>query len=140
MASCIWVLPAHRKCLHACHALAHLQGSFSRARQIVIQVSADSLHYGNKLVVEGKYNRRMFFPMIQVADGAGVVVDCGRDVTGYRPGDRVVTHHATSWIDGRLAGASTWTGLESIIAGMLAEYVALNEEGAVAAPSYLSGK
>ena len=111
MASCIWVLPAYRKCVHACHALAHSQRSSSRARQIMVQVNAASLHSGDKLVVEGKYNRRMPLPMIQVADGTGVAVDCRRDVTGYRPGDRVVTHYTTSWIDGHLAGTSTGTGL-----------------------------
>ena len=43
--------------------------------EILIRVSAVSLNYRDKLLVEGLYNPDLIFPITQVADTAGEVVE-----------------------------------------------------------------
>ena len=66
--------------------------------EVLVRVSAVSLNYRDKLLVEGLYNRRIPFPMVQVADAVGEVVETGAGVTRFKVGDRVITNYATSWI------------------------------------------
>jgi NADPH:quinone reductase-like Zn-dependent oxidoreductase len=105
---------------------------------VLVKVSAVSLNYRDRLVVEGLYNPDLKFPMIQVADTAGEIVAIGDRVSRVRIGDRVLTQYATTWIDGPPKGDETAHTLGSAIPGGLAEYVALNENIVVRAPQYLS--
>jgi len=68
--------------------------------EVLVRVGAVSLNYRDKLLVEGFYNPGMRFPMTQVADAVGQVVEIGDEVTRFRVGDRVIVQTA-------LAG---WTG------------------------------
>jgi NADPH:quinone reductase-like Zn-dependent oxidoreductase len=106
--------------------------------EVLLRISAVSLNYRDKLVVEGLYNPSLRFPMTQVADAVGEVVDVGRDVSRFRKGDRIITLYATKWIDGEPQGDENTHTLGSTISGALAEYIVLNEEAAVLAPEYLS--
>jgi NADPH:quinone reductase-like Zn-dependent oxidoreductase len=105
---------------------------------VLVRVSAVSLNYRDRLVVEGLYNPGLKFPMIQVADTAGDIVEIGERVSRVRVGDRVLTQYATTWIDGPPKGDETAHTLGSTIPGGLAEYVALNENIVVRAPQYLT--
>jgi NADPH:quinone reductase-like Zn-dependent oxidoreductase len=105
---------------------------------VLIRVSAVSLNYRDRLVVEGLYNPDIRFPMIQVADTAGDVVAVGAKVTRMRVGDRVLSQYATTWIDGPPRGDETVHTLGSRIPGGLAEYLLLNENAVVRAPAYLT--
>lgn len=106
--------------------------------EVLVRVSAVSLNYRDKLLVEGLYNRRIPFPMVQVADAVGEVVETGAGVTRFKVGDRVITHYATSWIDGEPRGNEYMHTLGNTIQGALAEYLALHEDSFVSAPSYLT--
>ena len=64
-------------------------------KDVLLRVHAVSLNYRDKLIVEGQYNPAMTFPMTQVADAVGEVVEMGEEVTRFKPGDRVVTNYAT---------------------------------------------
>jgi NADPH:quinone reductase-like Zn-dependent oxidoreductase len=105
---------------------------------VLIRVGAVSLNYRDRLVVEGLYNPAIKFPMIQVADTVGDIVEVGASVSRVRVGDRVLTQYATTWIDGPPKGDETVHTLGSTIPGGLAEYAALNENAVVRAPQYLT--
>ena len=106
-------------------------------KQVLIRVRAASLNYRDHMVVIGQYfggavNR----DTIPLSDGAGEVAAVGDGVTRFRQGDRVAGTFFQVWKDG---ARSAWSpALGSPLDGMLAEYVALDEEGVVAIPRHLS--
>jgi NADPH:quinone reductase-like Zn-dependent oxidoreductase len=106
--------------------------------EVLVRMSAVSLNYRDKLAVEGLYNKRIQFPMVQAADGVGEVVETGAGVTRFKVGDRVITNYATSWIDGEPRGDEYMHTLGNTIQGALAEYLALHEDSFVSAPNYLT--
>ncbi|EEF62127.1 zinc-dependent alcohol dehydrogenase family protein [Pedosphaera parvula] len=105
--------------------------------EVMIRVSAVSLNYRDKLIIEKIYNPDMSFPLTQVADGVGTVVECGKNVTRFREGDRVMTQYATRWIDGPPQSGEYLHTLGNTIPGALAEYLVLNEQALVLVPDYL---
>lgn len=105
---------------------------------IIVRVAAVSLNYRDKLLAEGIYNPNLSFPMTQVADAAGEVVEVGKEVTRFRVGDRIITQYATRWVDGEPQADEPLHTLGNTIPGALAEYVLLNEQAAVHAPGYLT--
>jgi NADPH:quinone reductase-like Zn-dependent oxidoreductase len=106
--------------------------------EILVRVSAVSLNYRDKLLVEGLYNPDLIFPITQVADTVGEVVEIGSDVTRIAVGARVLTQYATTWVDGDPKGDETVHTLGNTIPGGLAEYLSINESAVVKAPSYLT--
>jgi NADPH:quinone reductase-like Zn-dependent oxidoreductase len=106
--------------------------------EVLIRVSAVSLNYRDRLIVEGIYNPDLVFPITQVADTVGEIVEVGKDVTRFKNGDRVITQYATTWIDGDPKGDEPSHTLGNTIPGGLAQYVALSEEAVVRAPAYLT--
>lgn len=107
-------------------------------REVLVRISAVALNYRDKLVIEGLYNPQMEFPITQVADAVGEVVETGKDVSRFRTGDRVITLYATRWIDGDPRGDESTHTLGNTIQGALAEYLVLSEDALVLAPPYLS--
>jgi NADPH:quinone reductase-like Zn-dependent oxidoreductase len=108
------------------------------AGEVLVRVSAVSLNYRDKLVLDGLYNPHLVFPMTQVADAVGEVVALGPNVTRFILGDRVVTNYCTRWIDGRPNNAESDYSLGNTIPGALAEFLVLTETALVAVPSYLT--
>lgn len=108
---------------------------------LLIRVGAASLNYRDKLVVEGKLlPDRPAMPFMPVSDMAGEVVAIGNSVTRFKTGDRVMGNFWTQWIDGAPPAEMTRHGLSlgGPLAGVLADYVVLHEDIAVAAPVSLT--
>ena len=97
-----------------------------------------SLNYRDLLVVLGKYNPRLALPRIPCSDGAGEVVALGEGVKRVKIGQRVAGIFMQNWIDGAPDAAKQRGALGGDIDGMLAEYVALDENGLVEVPGHLS--
>jgi NADPH:quinone reductase-like Zn-dependent oxidoreductase len=106
--------------------------------EVLVKVHAVSLNFRDLLMVKGHYNPKMALPRIPCSDGAGEVVETGRDVTQWKKGDRVAGIFMQNWLDGRATPAKTHGALGGDIDGMLAEYVVLPAEGVVAIPGHLS--
>jgi NADPH2:quinone reductase len=54
-----------------------------------IGVQASGLSFANLLAIEGRHQNRSELPFVPGTDVSGTVLECGRAVTRFRPGDRV---------------------------------------------------
>ncbi len=106
--------------------------------QVLVRIRAVSLNYRDLLVVIGKYNPRLALPRVPCSDGAGEVVAIGEGVKRVKIGQRVAGIFMQNWIDGPPDAAKQRGALGGDTDGMLAEYVALDENGLVGVPDHLS--
>lgn len=106
--------------------------------EVLMQVSAVSLNARDKLLIDGLYNPDLRFPMVQGSDAVGTVLKVGRNVTRVEPEDRILTNFATRWLEGPPKLEESSYSLGSMIPGVLAEHIVINEQIAVKAPAYLT--
>jgi NADPH:quinone reductase-like Zn-dependent oxidoreductase len=106
--------------------------------QVLMRVRACSLNYRDLAVVRGTYARGLKLPLIPLSDGAGEIVEAGPGVTRFAVGERVAAIFMQSWSAGRPREEYARSALGGAIDGMLAEYVALDQEGLVAIPAHLT--
>ena len=106
--------------------------------QVLLRMRACSLNYRDLGVVRGTYARAIKLPLVPLSDGAGEVVEVGPGVTRFAPGDRVAAIFMQCWIAGAPREEYARSALGGAIDGMLAEYVALDQEGLVPIPAHLS--
>jgi len=106
--------------------------------QVLVKVHAVSLNYRDLLMVKGHYNPKLARPRIPCSDGAGEVVEVGEGVSSLKAGDRVAGIFMQNWLAGAPTQAKQKGALGGDIDGMLAEYVALPEQGVVRLPEALS--
>jgi NADPH:quinone reductase-like Zn-dependent oxidoreductase len=103
---------------------------------VLVRIRATSLNYRDHAIVVGTYRTKIERDTIPLSDGAGEVVAVGASVTRFKTGDRVAASFFQVWIDG--APPKQRGALGAPLDGMLAEYVALHEDGWVAIPKGLS--
>ena len=58
-------------------------------KQVRIRVGAAGISFSANLVVTGKYQRKPPLPFTPGTECAGTVIECGPDVSRFKPGDRV---------------------------------------------------
>jgi NADPH:quinone reductase-like Zn-dependent oxidoreductase len=108
------------------------------AKEIQVRIRAVSLNYRDWEILSGTYPGAPSLPLVLASDAAGEVVATGSQVSRFKQGDRDIGTFRQYWTD----GGPTATQLSSILGGplpgVLAEYVLLHEEEAVAAPGYVS--
>lgn len=109
-----------------------------KAGQVLLKMKAVSLNYRDLMTVKGTYNPRMRLPQIPVSDGAGEVVAVGEGVTRVKVGDRVANTFFEKWVAGDLTEEGSKSALGAGRDGVLAEYVALHEDGVIHVPEHLS--
>jgi NADPH:quinone reductase-like Zn-dependent oxidoreductase len=106
--------------------------------EVLVRVRAASLNFRDQAVISGRYfGGPVSRNLIPLSDGAGEVMSVGSDVIRFKPGDRVAATFFQVWIDGPPSGPTPALGA-SPWDGVLAEYVALPEDGLVALPASLS--
>jgi len=106
--------------------------------QVVVKVHACSLNYRDLAIVSGNYRMGSKPDLVPLSDGAGEVVEVGEGVTRWKVGDRVASCFFQRWIGGEAGPEAAPSALGGAIDGMLAQYVALEENGVVAIPAHLS--
>ena len=104
--------------------------------EVLIRVRATSLNYRDLMVIVGRYFTAVERETVPLSDGAGEVVAVGSKVTRFKAGDRVAGAFFQVWKDGPRSGFAPARGVP--LDGMLAEYIALHEDGVVAIPHHLS--
>ncbi len=106
--------------------------------QVLVRVRATSLNYRDLMVATGRYGAGIPLPLIPLSDGAGEIVALGAGVTQWKVGDRVAGTFFQNWQAGPIRREAFDSALGGSINGMLAEIVALSENGVIAIPSHLS--
>ena len=107
--------------------------------QVLLKMRAWSLNYRDLMVAKGQYNPKLKMPAVPLSDGVGEVVATGAGVSRVKVGDRVAAAFMPKWIAGEIHEAAARSALGGGgPAGMLAEYVAISEEGVVPVPEHLS--
>jgi NADPH:quinone reductase-like Zn-dependent oxidoreductase len=106
--------------------------------EVLIRIHAVSLNYRDLMIVRGEYDPKLHFPRIPVSDGAGEVVEVGAGVTRFHVGDRVTGMFLQNWREGSTSAEKSRGALGGDVDGMLAEYVALPENGVTLFPAHLS--
>lgn len=110
------------------------------AGEVLVKVTAASLNYRDKLVLDGSVGLTPQDPIIPATDFAGVVEDVGDGVANFRRGDRVVSIIAPEWCDGTvptsyLPPAPSFRSAAT--PGALAEYVVRPAYALARSPSTL---
>lgn len=108
--------------------------------EVLVKTKAVSLNYRDKLVLEDGMGMDLKFPFVPGSDMAGVVEAVGRDVTRFRPGDRVISTFAPGWLDGQRPGNARTpspAALGGYLPGVFSEYLVFPEDWFVRAPDSL---
>jgi NADPH:quinone reductase-like Zn-dependent oxidoreductase len=109
------------------------------AGEVLIRVRACSLNYRDQLIPKGQYMGGTIGEAITpLSDGAGEVVAIGAGVTRFAVGDRVAGTFFLNWIDGPPHPTMGPALGAPPAQGMLAEFVALPEQGVVRIAESLS--
>ena len=108
------------------------------AGEVLVRVRAASLNYRDLLMVRGHYDPKLHLPRIPLSDGAGEIVEIGAGVTRVRVGDRVTGLFMQNWQEGSPTAEKSRGALGGDVDGMLAEYVALPEDGVIPFAAHLS--
>jgi NADPH:quinone reductase-like Zn-dependent oxidoreductase len=106
--------------------------------QVLIKMRAWSLNYRDLLTVTGRYNPRLKLPQIPLSDGAGEIVAAGAEVEKFKVGDRVANTFFERWPSGEATDHQSRTALGAGRDGVLAEYVALHQDGVIPIPEHLT--
>ena len=105
---------------------------------VLLRMTAASINYRDKMMVEGSYNPRQPLPLIPCSDGCGVVEAVGEGVTRFSVGDRAVPLFAPYWHGGEPTPARVRRTLGGPLDGTLAERLVLPEDAFVKPPEHLS--
>jgi NADPH2:quinone reductase len=62
--------------------------------EVVVKIAAAALNFFDTLLIAGKYQVKPDFPFSPAAEFAGIVHSIGAGVTGWKPGDRVMSYSA----------------------------------------------
>jgi NADPH:quinone reductase-like Zn-dependent oxidoreductase len=101
-------------------------------------VKAVSLNYRDLLISKGLYNPKIPLPLIPLSDAACEVVALGPGSGRFQPGDRVMASFMPAWVCGALDETKARSALGAEAPGVLAEEIAMPEQGLVPVPAYLS--
>jgi NADPH:quinone reductase-like Zn-dependent oxidoreductase len=101
-------------------------------------MKAWSLNFRDLMMAKGQYNPRLKMPAAPLSDGVGEVVQLGAGASRFQLGDRVTPCFMPKWIAGAIDDLKARSALGGGGPGLLAEYVAISEEGVVSVPAHLS--
>jgi len=106
--------------------------------QILVRTTAVSLNFRDKLIIDGSYPFPLTYPLVPGSDLAGKVIGLGSGVSRFKVGDQVVSLFRPKWLRGVPSCDAARETLGGPLPGVLAEYVLLSEQGALAYPGYLT--
>ena len=111
-----------------------------RPGELVLRVKAVSLIYRDLIEARGTDSATSNSGgIVPVSDGAGEVIQIGKDVENFKIGDRVVAAFMPAWLDGDLTKEkqASFLGAHQVN-GMLAEEVVLPASALLPIPDHLS--
>ncbi|RQT40489.1 zinc-dependent alcohol dehydrogenase family protein [Burkholderia contaminans] len=106
--------------------------------EVVVKIHSAGLNYRDLMFARGDYLGIGTDALIPVADGAGEIIETGRDVTRFKPGDRVINTYFPHWIDGPPTPQKVSGSPGAQFDGVLAEHFVSDEAALVAIPAHLN--
>ncbi|WMJ68219.1 NAD(P)-dependent alcohol dehydrogenase [Stenotrophomonas sp. 24(2023)] len=108
------------------------------AHEVRVQVTAVSLNFRDRVVVNGGWGREPLIGRVPFTDAVGVVTEVGAAVTRFQPGARVCTTVLPRWLDGPLTEAG-WEASPGSRRrdGVMASHLQWHEDELVLAPPHL---
>lgn len=106
--------------------------------EVRVKFHAASLNYRDLMMVKGLYNPRLKRPLVPFSDGAGEVIEVGKEVTKFKVGERVIPIFMQGWIDGAIDAEKGRTALGGDLDGVLRESGNFHENGLVCIPDHFS--
>lgn len=131
-----WILPANTT------TAADLRLESAEARepgpnQVRVRVTALSINARDQMIVRGPFGRTPGQGLVPLSDVAGRIEAVGPGVSGWASGDRVMTAHVPSWLDGQPPAFGIGAGsLDD--PGVAAEQLILDADRLIAVPEALS--
>jgi NADPH:quinone reductase-like Zn-dependent oxidoreductase len=107
-------------------------------RDVLVKIRAASLNFRDLLIAQGRYRGPLRDIPVPLSDGAGEVVAVGSGVSRVKVGDRVAANCWSHWIGGPMIAEYHGASIGMTLDGVLAEYVAVDENAIVTLPAYLS--
>lgn len=105
------------------------------ATEVVVRLEAASLNYRDILVRSGQSASGGSDPVVPLSDGAGVISSLGRDVTGWKIGDRVALTFFRDWEDGPFQMRYHQAARGGSCDGVLSEWVSAPSHSLVRLPA-----
>lgn len=110
-------------------------------KDVIVGMKAATLNYRDIIYLTGmmSYGADFPLPLAPLSDGAGIIVETGKEVTRVKKGDRVCPLFYQEWFAGpisRRVAESTLVGPH--YEGIAQEYVKLSEEGVALVPPHLT--
>ena len=105
---------------------------------VVVKIHSAGLNYRDLMFARGDYLGIGTDALIPMADGAGEIIETGRDVTRFKPGDRVINTYFPHWIDGPPTPQKVSGSPGAQFDGVLAEHFVSDEAALVAIPAHLN--
>lgn len=106
--------------------------------QALVRVRATCLNHRDLLVLEGRYGPRRPETRIPLSDGVGEVIALGAGCSGVAVGERVLSGHFVSWLDGAFSPSIFGADLGISMDGWLAEQILVPAAALVPVPASLS--
>ncbi|GKT49797.1 zinc-type alcohol dehydrogenase-like protein [Colletotrichum spaethianum] len=97
-----------------------------------------TLNFRDIIIPHGKYPWDVKSNVVPGSDGAGTVLAIGKDVTRFKPGDKVITVLSQVYLGGPVTDVITKSGLGASIDGTFRTTGVFSEQGLVAMPETLT--
>jgi NADPH:quinone reductase-like Zn-dependent oxidoreductase len=107
-------------------------------RDVLLEMRAASLNYRDLVVMRGQHGKMVQPPLIPLSDGVGVVVETGKDVAGFKIGDRVCPAFYQHWQGGPPPADLEVGRLGGPLDGVLASHCVFPASTLVRVPDHLS--
>ncbi|KAM9997634.1 hypothetical protein ACTFIY_007273 [Dictyostelium cf. discoideum] len=103
--------------------------------QVLVKVSAVSLNYRDKAIMDGTYGIKFEKGLIPVSDTCGIIEKVGKNVNKFKVGDRVVNHFLSHWMEGEAKNNEEQFSCGPLNGG-LAKYIILDENSCLIPPKH----
>ncbi|WP_417330478.1 zinc-dependent alcohol dehydrogenase family protein [Halomonas cupida] len=93
--------------------------------EVRVKVAAAAINYRDYALATGEYLPQMARPYVPLSEGAGIVLETGDQVTDLTPGDRVMGHYTSAWLDGVFQPSYHDSKIGGPLDGWLAEEIVM---------------
>ena len=103
--------------------------------EVLVEMKAASLNFRDLIMIDGGYGETGGKPpFIPISDGAGIIVEVGKNIKKFKKGDIVIPPFFKGWDSGSIEENTILLSLGGKIDGVMQEYMVFEENNIVHAP------